>query len=231
MPDSRSQYFETWDDACYDGADQFYRALAIASRSVVSGQVLDLGCGSRVRYDAAGATVWVGVDLSHRELSTIRFLAGQPRAAFVVQGSAESPPFHPESFDTICCIFLLHHLSRHNATASRAVITSALAQSRRLLRPGGRMLIAETWPRFLMHAYHAAYPILYPLMRRWRGIELPRFFTPPHIEQMARDAGFSAVEIQPVHVFEASRAPVLRITVPAWAQRLLHSFAIYTLRA
>ena len=54
--------------------------------------------------------------------------------------------------------------------------------------------------KLLIHAYHAAYPILYALMRRRRGFELPRFFTPPHIAQMARDAGFSAVEISPFHV-------------------------------
>jgi ubiquinone/menaquinone biosynthesis C-methylase UbiE len=148
----------------------------------------------------------------------------------LVQGSARHLPFAAGTFDTLCSIFLLHHLAAVNARRSRAAIIAALAECRRVLRPTGKLLVAETWPFRLMHLYHALYPMLYPTARRAFGVELPHFFAPSALEEMARSAGFREVAVAPVRIFEPIRQPVLGITLPAWLQRLLHSFAVYTIR-
>lgn len=103
-----------------------------------AGKVLELGIGggmNLVHYDAAQVTSVSGVDPS-AELRAIAEKA--PRAeglkVDIQDGTAEALPFADASFDCVVCTFTL---------CSVASPPAALAEARRVLKPGGRFLFCE----------------------------------------------------------------------------------------
>jgi ubiquinone/menaquinone biosynthesis C-methylase UbiE len=114
--------------------------------------ILDCGCGTgagTLRLLAHGLRV-VSLDASQAMLDRLRAkalaLGLTPRC---VAGDVERPPFPPESFDGVLCLGVLHHVP--DAAA-------ALDGMLRVLKPGGRVLIAEPYRHkpWLSWPYHAA---------------------------------------------------------------------------
>jgi len=104
--------------------------------------VLDLGCGTGTLAIAlarapGGARV-AGIDGDPEILSLARGKAGSERVEFV-EGMADGLPFADASFDRVVASLLLHHLEP-------PVKRAALAEARRVLRPGGRLHVAD-WGR------------------------------------------------------------------------------------
>lgn len=102
------------------------------------GKVLELGIGMGLNlafYDPAKVSAVVGVDPSP-ELRALAQAAPRPEGLKVEvdDGTAEALPFESGSFDTVVCTFTL--CSVHNPAA-------ALAEARRVLKPGGRFLFCE----------------------------------------------------------------------------------------
>jgi ubiquinone/menaquinone biosynthesis C-methylase UbiE len=97
--------------------------------------VLDVATGSG--YTAAGFAPLVrevvGIDVSPGMLEQAR-AKGLPNARFE-EGSAESIPFPAASFDLVTCRIAPHHF---------ASVPAFLSESRRVLKPGGLLLIADT---------------------------------------------------------------------------------------
>ncbi|MES2341027.1 MAG: class I SAM-dependent methyltransferase [Pseudomonadota bacterium] len=105
---------------------------------LASGKVLELGIGMGLNlafYDPAKVSAVVGVDPSP-ELRALAQAAPRPEGLKVEvdKGTAEALPFESGSFDTVVCTFTL--CSVHNPAA-------ALAEARRVLKPGGRFLFCE----------------------------------------------------------------------------------------
>ncbi|MGL4541609.1 MAG: class I SAM-dependent methyltransferase [Polymorphobacter sp.] len=105
---------------------------------LATGRVLELGIGGGLNlqfYDPAKVSSVQGVDPS-AELRAIAVAA--PHApGFDVEvrdGTAEALPFDDHSFDSIVCTFTL--CSVHTPAA-------ALAEARRVLKPGGLLLFSE----------------------------------------------------------------------------------------
>ena len=101
--------------------------------------VLDVGCGTgilaaRLRHELNGARV-VGCDFSRGMLAHGR--ARDRRTAWV-SGDAGRLPFRDASFDAVVSTEAFHWFPDQRA---------ALAEFRRLLRPGGRLLLALVNPR------------------------------------------------------------------------------------
>jgi len=122
---------------CACGARPIQRQRAkIVPRA--SGRVLELGIGGGLNlafYDPARVTSVAGVDPS----DGLRIKArAAPRAlGFTVEildGEAESLPFVTSSFDTIVCTFTLCSVWSPEI---------ALAEARRVLKPGGQFLFCE----------------------------------------------------------------------------------------
>ncbi len=144
--------------------------------------VLDLGCGSGKVGGAIAAVgvpdVW-GIDASPYQL---KVAAHSFPAIKFVQGLAECTPFADGRFDGVSACFLFHELPAE-------IQSSVLVEMRRLLRPGGRIVIAE--PSAEQMDNHS----FISLWRRhgWRGIYfrlLALMVTEPYLEDWHdRDIG------------------------------------------
>lgn len=121
--------------ACASPAVMKQRAKVVP---LARGRVLELGIGGGLNlgfYDASAVTEVVGVDPS-AELRARA--AAAPRAegleVNILEGAAEALPLEDASFDTVVCTFTL---------CSVASPEAALAEARRVLKPGGRFLFCE----------------------------------------------------------------------------------------
>ena len=109
---------------------------------VLSGEprdVLDLGCGTGTLAIAMaqapnGARI-TGIDGDAEILEIARGKEGSEEIE-LVEGLADALPFADGCFDRVVCSLLLHHLDP-------AVKRAALAEALRVLRPGGRLHVAD----------------------------------------------------------------------------------------
>jgi ubiquinone/menaquinone biosynthesis C-methylase UbiE len=100
-------------------------------------EIVDVGCGGGQlgrALAAEGARV-TGVEIDDGQLETARAAEPVPGVTYAV-GRAEALPLADASADAIVFMRSLHHV----APGAHAL---ALAEARRVLRPGGRLYIAE----------------------------------------------------------------------------------------
>lgn len=101
-------------------------------------RVLCIGCGSGEELDmlmARGASNIYGIDISESLIELAR--QAYPQATFFVLSMEERQPFEDESFDYVYSSLTLHYSDDWSGI---------LAEARRLLRPGGRMLFSTHHP-------------------------------------------------------------------------------------
>ncbi|MES2895582.1 MAG: class I SAM-dependent methyltransferase [Pseudomonadota bacterium] len=105
---------------------------------LASGRVLELGIGMGLNlplYDADKVESVTGVDPAAELRALAQAAPHDPRLAVsVVEGTAEALPFPDASFDCVVCTFTL---------CSVQSPARALAEARRVLKPGGRFLFCE----------------------------------------------------------------------------------------
>lgn len=101
-------------------------------------RVLDMGCGAgRVALPAAAAGAWVvGADLELAMLRAAQAQAQPGAGAAFVRGDIVRMPFAGASFDTVLSINVLHLVPAWQA---------ALAEARRVLKPGGVLVQGRDW--------------------------------------------------------------------------------------
>jgi ubiquinone/menaquinone biosynthesis C-methylase UbiE len=107
------------------------------------GRVLEvaIGTGRNLPHYPAGATI-TGIELSPAMLALARQRAASlGREADLREGNAEHLPFGDASFDTVVCVLSLCTIPNPRA---------AVSEMRRVLSPGGHLLIinhtGSTWP-------------------------------------------------------------------------------------
>jgi ubiquinone/menaquinone biosynthesis C-methylase UbiE len=137
--------------------------------------VLDVGCGNcgLVRFLAENiAQEAVGIDVRshglHEEVKSSE--DGTYHSAECVKGDAHSMDSFPdEGFDAVVTVHTLHELSNPK---------TALSEIRRVLKPGGTLLIAD----FAQGE------------TRWHE----RYYTPEQVEAMLRERGFKQIKVERV---------------------------------
>jgi ArsR family transcriptional regulator len=138
------------------------------------GRLLDIGTGTGRILELLGphSERSIGIDTSHEMLTLARATLGEAQLAraSVRQGDVRRPPFEAESFDVAVMHHVLHLLDDPAA---------AVADAGRLLRPGGRLLVADFAPHeleFLRERHgHRQLGIGEDEMRAWAasaGLEL-----------------------------------------------------------
>lgn len=115
------------------------RAVAELAALTQADRVLDIGCGAGgamvVAAEVVGEQNVAGVDPTEALASTAR---KRLPASRVEVGVAEELPFPDESFTVVWTISSHHHWDDSRA---------GLLEVRRVLEPGGRLLLSEAWKR------------------------------------------------------------------------------------
>lgn len=179
MRDTRAEWealAEPWDRA---RRRAWPRVAAFAESFPPGARVLDLAAGNGrhgVLSAKAGASV-VAADFSRALLS---FAA--ERGLAVVQADARELPFRAASFDGALFVAALHCIP------GRAARIGALAEARRVLRPGGRMLVT-VWSRFRENGLRGA--LVADADVPWGDVaRYYHFYTPLELLADCRAAGF-----------------------------------------
>ncbi|WP_336486569.1 class I SAM-dependent methyltransferase [Methylobacterium nigriterrae] len=189
--------------------------IAALMRGQAGAAVLDLGCGGgHVAFAVAPLVGRVtAYDLSTGMLEAVAAEAARRGLANIGtrQGAAEALPFPDASFDAVLSRFSAHHWRD---------VPSALTEARRVLRPGGRLVIADLLaPEDVLPDTHL------------QAVELLR--DPSHVRDyslsqwraMLDAAGFSV---------GASTSRRLRLDFASWIARMrtpeLHAAAIRSLQ-
>ncbi len=118
-----------------------YRSLMAAAGVKAGDRVLDVGCGPgyfvRMLAAAVGRTgSAVGLDAAPEMIDYARRKARRLTNCRFESGSAEALPFPDASFDVVVSSLMLHHLPDE-------LRPHAAAEMKRVLRPGGTMLLAD----------------------------------------------------------------------------------------
>jgi len=170
---------------------QAFSALAVASGARTGDRILDVGCGTgyfvRMLAEIAGAQgSVVGVDAAPE---MIAHASSRSRSAANVSfevGSAGALSFPAASFDVVVSSLTMHHVAPAEQLA-------AVQEMRRVLRPGGALLIAE----FQAPTGHAWKLLLDPTGLTAMGHAVP------HVEALVATVGFTEIRL-------ASVPPVLQ---------------------
>ena len=134
--DSTAEDYDRVESLIAFGSGSWYRRGALRRAGLAPGmRVLDVAVGTGlVACEAkrlAGPSGWVvGVDPSAGMLAASTGLSGVPLA----RGRAEALPFADGSFDFVSLGFALRHVDD---------LAAAFSEFRRVLRPGGRLLMLE----------------------------------------------------------------------------------------
>ncbi|MFF0488465.1 class I SAM-dependent methyltransferase [Nocardia sp. NPDC004068] len=120
-----------------------YTRLAALSGARPGDRVLDIGCGTghltrRLAAVVAPGGSALGIDPSESVLEQARRTTREPSCDYAV-GVAESLPAEDDSLDVVANCLMVHHLPPE-------LRPRAAAEMFRVLRPGGRLLIADFRP-------------------------------------------------------------------------------------
>jgi len=185
------------------------RVQFILDRIPPGGRVLEVGCGTGLLTEALGAegVRLVAIDVSLDLLRRARDRAGPHRNVVLSVQNAYSAGLRPASFDAVVGISVLHHLE----------LGSALAEFRRVLRPGGRLLFSEP---------NMANPIILlqkniPWLKRLAGDspDETAFFRRP-LRRALVEAGFEPLRVEPFDFLHPATPPALVPAVERLSRRL-----------
>jgi SAM-dependent methyltransferase len=175
------------------------RHIAFLSRGLAPGaRVLDVGCGRGV---VLGPLADRGLEVHGVERSAEAARGADPRAEIRIASELQDAGYPAEHFDEVIIWHVLEHLADPRA---------ALLEARRLLKPGGRLIVAV--PNFASWQARWSGPA-------WFHLDLPRHlyhFPLPALCRMLAGLGF---DVQEAHHFSLRQNPF------GWIQSALNRVA------
>jgi demethylmenaquinone methyltransferase/2-methoxy-6-polyprenyl-1,4-benzoquinol methylase len=205
--------------------NKWRRRLAAACLESGPQRVLDIGCGTgdltiAIARRAGPGTGVTGFDFSQPMLAEAARKAGKAlldNTITFTQGEVSSMPFPNGHFDSIGISFAFRNLIYKNPLAEQH-----LAEIFRVLKPGGRFLIAESSQprnkviRWLDHLYIRTF--VYWMGRlisgdkgayKYLAESAANFYGPDELEKILKEAGFREVIYRP---FFLGAAGLYRVT-------------------
>lgn len=224
MAKAQESSFESWNPEAFNRNASYQNTIREFTSDLIRGDVLDVGCGSRVFYSLANAQSWTGVDISKRMIDSIEFVDRIPKMD-LQQGDVLKLPFKDGSFDTVCCLFLLHHVAKDSPSYSHERVTQAYREIFRVLRPGGKLIVAENCRGFVQFFYHMGFAFIYKAALKLTKTEMPYFWRMKDYEAFGEKAGFTNPYYVYVPMREAIYNPIFRFSLPPsllgnWLQRM-----------
>jgi ubiquinone/menaquinone biosynthesis C-methylase UbiE len=180
-----------------------FTRLAAISGARPGDHVLDIGCGTgyftRVMARAVSRNGTAkGVDLSSEAIERARRITRLPNCTFA-KGSAEALDEPDRSYDAVVSSLMIHHLPE-------TVRSQAFQEMFRVLRPGGRVLVAEFRPPTTRIGRSLVAPFTSPAMQN----------NPIHLlAPLAGEAGFEDVrngDVRPWISYVHAVKPLARLT-------------------
>jgi len=164
------------------GRERALRERMLDLANVKSGEsVLDVGCGTGTLAIAAkrrvgNAAAVHGIDASPEMIARAQKKANRARVSVAFDvAPAESLPFTDGKFDVVLSTVMLHHLRR-------AAREQCLREIRRVLKPGGRVLVVDFGKRTSDHGGLMAH------LHRHGRVNLS------DLESLQRDAGIDVIK-------------------------------------
>ena len=143
---TRGQVIRGWRAALYDLPLPGNLARSVARKSVQLladqvGAILDVGCGTGIVASELSRPgehrITIGLDASHDMLTiAAKRIKRTTSRAHLVRGEGETLPVRDNSIDCVVSLLVLHHLPPD-------VKDAALAEMLRVLRPSGRLYVAD----------------------------------------------------------------------------------------
>jgi SAM-dependent methyltransferase len=194
------------------------RMAAMAGLDVAMGQtVLDLGCGGGHLVRELALAVGprgraVGIDINPEQIAAARELCADLAAAELAVGDACALDFADGTFDGIASVHTLEYVPDCG---------SALAELRRVLKPGGRAsTVSVLWDTWL---FHGPEPKLNArMLEAWRA-HCPHQTLPVDLPRMLGRAGFGGIAQRPIAVLNAR---LHENSYAYWVAKLVAGFAI-----
>ena len=128
------------------GVRKLRRRTADLARIQAGEQVLDVGCGTGTLAIAVARRVGragrvVGIDPGAQQIARARTKAARRKELIEFQtGVIERLPFPDQTFDVVLSSLMMHHLPT-------SLKRQGLAEIARVLKPGGRLVIADFTPK------------------------------------------------------------------------------------
>ena len=159
-------------------------------------RVLELGCGTGVflrKLAVHGAEI-TGIDLSADLLARCAARMAGAANVTLVRGNAEQMPIPEGAFDSVYGSSILHHLG----------LEAALAEVRRVLRPGGRLAFAE--PNILNPQVAVMFRL--GMTKEYFGVSPDEMaFSRFRAARVLRATGFTAVRVRPFDFLHPATPP------------------------
>jgi len=117
----------------------------------LAGVIVDIGSGGLAQYENAAIRKVISVD------NVLEFLRhAKDRTALNVAGDIRALPLKNQSADRIIIEFVIHHLTENRLDGNLGNVDKAVAESSRILRPGGEVYFVDSMVPFLLEQFERA---------------------------------------------------------------------------
>jgi len=217
-----SAHFDAIADAYHHeaaGAQQaVYDDIAAWISPLIAGKtVLEVGNGGKFAYDTALPSTLMALDVSEKMLAKI----SDPRVLRVVGDALEMQAVEDHTIDIVVLSLVLHHIVGRTRHESIALLHRVLASARRVVRPGGYVLVTESVATPPLSIFQRiAYPLTHAFLAPRVGMVY--FFSATELKA-AFQAVFGTITLETrLHPITGWIDPLPgtfpgRIKIPAWA--------------
>lgn len=191
-----------------------YDDIASWITPTVTGKVvLDVGNGGKFAYDTTLPAAVTALDVSAKMLAKI----SDPHVRCIVGDALNMDGVSDKSVDVVVLCLMLHHMAGKTRKDSLATLRHVLEATRRVLRPGGTVLITETVTTPLSGVVQRLlYPLSYAFLAPRVGM-LYFFSRAEVVGALGEVFGPVGMELRP-HPIRGWLDPFPgRVKIPAWA--------------